>query len=57
MHSAGNVNESEMEGKNGEDPSVNAGTGVEIWISEHAFDIMRINFDNQIPNTYQVKFL
>ena len=51
------MNERKMEGENGKDPSVNAGAGVKIWTSEHAFDIMRVNFNNQIPNTYQVEFL
>ena len=44
-----------MEHKNRDDPLVDAHQRHNVGISEYALDILHINFDHQIPNTYEVE--
>jgi hypothetical protein len=54
MHSAGNVNEYEMEGENGEDSSIDAGAWLEIWVSQHTLDVSGVYFNNKIVHAYEI---
>ena len=56
MHCAGHVDEDELEREDGENPTINAGAGIEVRIGEHAFDIPCVNFYDQILNTNEVEF-
>ena len=56
MRSAGDVDECKMEYEDGDDPPIDAGAGFEIWVSEHALDVVCIYFDYQVPNTNEVHF-
>jgi hypothetical protein len=44
--------ECEMEGKDGDDPSVDASGWLDIGICEHAFDVASICLDYEVPNSY-----
>jgi hypothetical protein len=43
-----NVDESEVECENGHNPAIDTGTWGNIRICEHSFDIVGINFDDEV---------
>jgi hypothetical protein len=49
------VDEVEMKGKNGDDPSVDASAGGNVRIGEHTLDISGINFNDEISNTNKIE--
>ena len=51
MESAFNVNKLKMEYKDPCDPLVHAGRGLDIGILQHTFDIVGVDFNDQVPNT------
>src|ERR1700722_2521615 len=53
--SVGNVNQIEVKGKNRHDPSVNASLGHDIGVREHAFDIGRVDLDDEVADTDEVQ--
>ena len=44
-----------MEGENRNDPVIDAGTGGDIWVRAHAFNIPGIDFNNKILNTNKIE--
>jgi len=46
MKSALNMHKCEMKGENGQDPAIDACRRLYVWIGEHAFDMMGIDFHN-----------
>ena len=56
VRGARDVDKCEMEGEDRDDPPIDASTGFEIWVSEHALDVACIYFDYQVPNTNEVHF-
>ena len=41
----------EVEGKDGENLAIDACAGLNIWVSQHAFDIASIDFNYKIANS------
>jgi hypothetical protein len=37
-----------------DNPSVDAGTRRNVWVSKHSFNIFSVNFDNEIPKTDEI---
>src|SRR5229473_2131358 len=56
MHSAGNMYERKMEGEDRHYPSVNGRARIEVRISEHSFDVMSVDFDNEVANADKIYF-
>jgi hypothetical protein len=50
MVSTHNVDESEMECEDGDDPAIDACTWGHIGIREHAFDISGVDFDDEVES-------
>ena len=44
-----------MKGENRNNPAIDAGTGSDIWVREHAFDIPGVDFDDKISNADKVE--
>ena len=48
MSHAGDVNELEVEEEDACDPPIDRSVRLYVWIVEHAFDVFRINLDDEI---------
>jgi hypothetical protein len=49
------VDESEVESEDGDDPAIDAGTWGNVGIREHAFDISGIYFDDEVSYADEVE--
>ena len=49
------VDKSEMKGENGDNPAIDAGTWGNVGIREHAFDIVCVDFDDEVSYTSEVE--
>jgi len=55
MERSGNVNESEMECENGDNPTVDASGRCDVGICEHTLDILSVNLDDEVATTDEVE--
>ena len=44
------MNELEMEHKDAHDLAVHASRGLNVGVLQHTFDVVSINFNDQVPN-------
>jgi hypothetical protein len=56
MKRAGYVNEVELEHENRDDPAIDACRRCDVGVREHAFDILRVYFDDEIAKSKEVDF-
>ena len=47
--------EREVEGQDRDDPSVDTCAWYDIGIVEHSFDVLRVNFDDEVSDSYDVQ--
>ena len=47
---SGNIRKIEVEDKDGKNPVIDACARLNIWVSQHAFDIASIDFNYEIAN-------
>ena len=55
MHGTGYVYEREVESQDRDDPSVDTCARYDIGIVEHSFDVLCVNFDNEVSDSYDVQ--
>ena len=48
------MNKSGVEGKNCNDPTIDAYAGCDVGISEHAFDITSVDFDDKVAYANEI---
>jgi hypothetical protein len=56
MHSAWDVNEDKMEHEDRHNPPIDRRAWIEIGVRQHPFDVSRIDFYYEVPNTNEVYF-
>ena len=49
MCAPGDMSKLEVERENVEDPSVHAGTGRDVGVLEHTFDVLGVDLDDEVP--------
>src|SRR6202040_3183954 len=52
---SGDMNKSEVEGKNCDDPTIDACARGDVGIRKHAFDITGINFDDKVAYANEIE--
>ena len=57
VRSPGNMAQLEMEGEDVEDPAIHAGARGNVGVAQHAFDVLRVDLDDQVPTPDEVQLV